>query len=245
MNRPEAAFTSCALSIRAAFSGGRSGAAHRSLPRRRACEAACPSGVQYGALLEATRDHIESNHARSPFQTFLRRIAIEKVFPFPTRMKLALWPARMAKTLGIERWLPKVAREALSLVPEGANWATLPRTSPAAGTSQRGQVGFVQGCVMSVMFGDTNRASVKLLNRAGYDVVTPGDQVCCGALYAHTGSLERARACARRNIAAVEGLELDAIVTHAAGGGSTLKNAATCSTTTRVGGPAPISSALR
>src|SRR5262245_26761566 len=63
----------------------------------RACEVACPSGVQYGALLEATRDHIEKKYQRSLFQNFLRRVAIEKVFPFPTRMKLALSPAKFLK----------------------------------------------------------------------------------------------------------------------------------------------------
>ena len=73
------------------------------------------------------------------------------------------------------------------------------------------------------MFGPTNTATVRLLNRAGYDVVTPPAQVCCGALYAHSGNLAEARACARRNIEVFEKLELDAIVTNAAGCGSTLK----------------------
>lgn len=83
----------------------------------RACEVACPSGVQYGDLLESTREHIERRYRRSPFQTFLRRIAIERVFPFPARMKLALLPARIVKKLRLEKYLPKLAREALSLIP--------------------------------------------------------------------------------------------------------------------------------
>ncbi|HZV35924.1 MAG TPA: (Fe-S)-binding protein [Verrucomicrobiae bacterium] len=199
----------------------------------RACEAVCPSGVQYGDLLEHTRDHIEKNHRRSPFQNFLRRVAIEKVFPFPSRMKLALLPARIIRLLHVEKLLPKLAREALSLVPRDLAAVKLPEVSPAIsrsvdgtnGTNATGmqRAGFISGCVMSVLFGETNAASVRLLNRAGYEVVTPREQVCCGALYAHSGQLELARNCARRNIAVFERQNLPLIVINAAGCGSTLK----------------------
>ncbi len=189
----------------------------------RACEAVCPSGVEYGALLESTRDHIEKHHARSTRQTFLRRFLIEKIFPFPERMELALRPARWIQQLGIQRWLPRALREPLALVPENANAAELPALSPAAIPTRRGRVGFISGCVMSVMFGRTNEASVRLLNKCGFDVVTPPEQGCCGALYAHGGNLEQARAAARRNIAIFEPLRLDAIIINAAGCGSTLK----------------------
>jgi glycolate oxidase iron-sulfur subunit len=188
----------------------------------RACEAVCPSGVQYGDLLEHTRDHIETNYRRSAFQTFLRRVAIEKVFPFPGRMKLALMPAKAIRAVGLEGLLPKFARDALSLVPANASEGSLPEVSPAAG-EKRARVGFVSGCVMSVMFGDTNAASVRLLNRTGCEVVTPLGQVCCGALYAHSGRLKLARESARCNIAVFERENLDAIVINAAGCGSTMK----------------------
>ncbi len=188
----------------------------------RACEAVCPSGVLYGELLEHTRDHFEKHHRRSLFQTFLRRFAIEKIFPYPGRLKLALLPAKIIRRCGAEKWLPTFAREALSLVPEKLVPVSLPEISPAVG-SRRGRVGFINGCVMSVMFGETNAASIRLLNRAGYEVVTPRAQGCCGALFAHTGNLSAARACARRNIEAFEGEIFDAIITNAAGCGSTLK----------------------
>jgi glycolate oxidase iron-sulfur subunit len=190
----------------------------------RACEAVCPSGVQYGDLLEHTRDHIESHYQRSTFQTFLRRIVIEKIFPFPWRMKLALLPAKMIRALRLEGLLPKFAREALSLIPDDASSEPLPAVSAAsAGSVTAGKTGFISGCVMSVMFGKTNAASVRLLNRAGYEVVTPREQGCCGALYAHSGQLELARACARHNIEVFEKHALNSIVINAAGCGSTLK----------------------
>jgi glycolate oxidase iron-sulfur subunit len=149
------------------------------------------------------------------------------------------------KAIGLEKWLPKFLREPLSLIPDQMSDEPLPEFSPATGGGRdggpqpsapgsasrhaedsapcRGRVGFVRGCVMSVMFGDTNAHSVALLNQAGYDVCTPGGQGCCGALYSHGGNLAEARACARRNIAEFERLNLDTIVINAAGCGSTLK----------------------
>ena len=188
----------------------------------RACEAVCPSGVQYGDLLEHTRDHFERHYRRSIPQTFLRRFVIEKIFPYPERMKWALLPAKAVRAWGVEHWLPKFAREAMSLIPEKMSSAEMPEVSPSAGPA-RGRVGFISGCVMSVMFGGTNAASIRLLNRAGYEVVVPRAQGCCGALFAHTGNLESARACARQNIETFEREQLDAIIINAAGCGSTLK----------------------
>jgi glycolate oxidase iron-sulfur subunit len=188
----------------------------------RACEAVCPSGVQYGELLEHTRDHFEKHYHRSVPEKFLRRVVIEKIFPYPARMKWALLPARMLRLAGVEKWLPKFAREAMSLIPAGFKSVPIPQVSPAIGTA-RCRVGFVSGCVMSVMFGDTNAASIRLLNRFGCEVVVPPGQGCCGALFAHSGNLEAARQSARRNIEVFEKDKLDAIIINAAGCGSTLK----------------------
>jgi glycolate oxidase iron-sulfur subunit len=189
----------------------------------RACEAVCPSGVQYGELLEHTREHIESHFRRPLLQILLRRFAIEKIFPFPGRMKLALLPAKFIRAIRAVKLLPKFARDALALVPDDASAVKLPMVSPAMTGPRKGRVGFISGCVMSVMFGETNAASVRLLTRAGYEVITPPLQGCCGALYAHSGNLERARACARHNIEVFERHNLAAIVINAAGCGSTLK----------------------
>ena len=187
----------------------------------RACEPACPSGVEYGQLLEHTRDHIEKNYSRSVFQKFLRRFAIEKIFPFPARLKLALLPARFIKALRLQWLLPKFARKSLELVPDNAKAGRL--SEVASAKEARGSVGFIEGCVMQVMFAPTNLNSVRLLNDAGWDVHTPAGQGCCGALYAHSGQLDLARECARHNIAVFEKLELEVIIINAAGCGSTLK----------------------
>ncbi len=189
----------------------------------RACEAACPSGVEYGALLEATRDHIEHHHPRPAGQRLLRRGLVEQIFPYPARMELALRPATFLKRLGLDRFLPSSLRSLLTLVPAVVTADDLPERSPATVQPARGQVAFLRGCVMSAMFGATNAASVRLLNRAGYDVIAPPGQGCCGALYSHGGNLEQARAAARRNIAAFELPGVGAIVTNAAGCGSSLK----------------------
>ena len=187
----------------------------------RACEAACPSGVEYGHLLEHTRDHVEKKYPRSLFQTVLRRFAIEKVFPFPFRMKLALLPARLLKALKLQWVLPNFIRESLELIGDNTESGRLPEISTTK--NRRGRVGFIEGCVMQVMFAKTNRNSVRLLNAAGWDVVTPKGQECCGALYAHSGQLEKARKSARHNITVFEKLDLNAIIINAAGCGSILK----------------------
>ena len=188
----------------------------------RACEAACPSGVQYGSLLEHTREHIETHHRRSLLQKLLRRVAIEKVFPFPNRLRLALLLARLIRALRLEKWLPAYARETLALLPVTLSAGELAESIPAGGQA-RGRVGLISGCVMSAMFAETNRATVRLLQRAGWDIVIPRTQACCGALYAHSGRMDLARAAARRNIQAFEREKLDAIIVNAAGCGSTLK----------------------
>jgi glycolate oxidase iron-sulfur subunit len=158
-------------------------------------------------------------------------VAIERIFPFPERLALALAPVKLARAVGLHRWGPRFIREALALVPAELDRVELPEFSPANGGNletrnpelETPRAGFVSGCAMSVLFGTTNANSVRLLNRAGCDVVTPGDQACCGALHAHSGRLDLARQCARQNIEAFERANVDVVVINAAGCGSTLK----------------------
>ncbi len=187
----------------------------------RACEVACPSGVQYGALLEETREHIEQHHRR-PLRERLWRWGIEFVFSRPVLLRMALIPARLIRAARLGWLLPRVMREALALLPPSQPATPIPVLSPAAGSPKR-QVGFLRGCVMQVLFARTNAASVKLLNQSGCDVLTPPEQGCCGALFAHSGRLDAARDCARKNIATFEAQPVDAIVVNAAGCGSMLK----------------------
>lgn len=189
----------------------------------RACEAACPSGVQYGSLLEASRDHIEKKHRRTIFQTFLRRFVIEKIFPHPFRLKLALIPARLIRAFRLQAFLPKFARDAIDLLPIGRQSREFPQVREISDRPDELRVGFVDGCVMSVLFEQTNVNSIRLLKAAGCRVIRPQSQGCCGALHAHSGKLDDARAAARRNIDAFDAANLDAIVINAAGCGSTLK----------------------
>lgn len=184
----------------------------------RACEAVCPSGVPYGELLEGTREHVAKNFQRTVFQTFLRRVFVEQVFPRPWLLKCALAPVKLARAAGLGGLLPKIA----ALVPRESQSVQLPELTPAM-AEKRGRAGMITGCVQSVFFGQTNAATVTLLHRAGYDVVTPRGQTCCGALHAHGGNLARAREVARRNIEVFERAGVDVIVINAAGCGSTLK----------------------
>lgn len=191
----------------------------------RACEVACPSGVHYGELLEHGRDFIERNHKRGFFQSYLRRMFIEGIFPYPTRLEFLLMPVRILQAFQIDRLLARIPWfRSLSFLPNLSRIASrpLPTTTLPQGT-KRLRVGMISGCVMSVLFTKTNEATIRLLARAGCEVVVPRNQACCGALFVHGGSIEKAKKFARRNIDVFEKLDLDFIIINAAGCGSTLK----------------------
>ena len=188
------------------------------------CQTACPANVRYGELLEHTRDHIEHRFKRPVLEWLWRRGFIEQVFPHPWRLKLALTPLKLIRQLGLEPALPSFVRRMTALVPADCRAVPMPVNSPTSTAVKKGRVGFIEGCVQRVMFGPTNAACMRLLNRAGFDVVTPPGQSCCGALYSHSGQLDQARQCARRNIATFENLGLDYIVIGASGCGGALKD---------------------
>lgn len=185
----------------------------------RACETACPSGVRYGELIEAARGYVEANHERGRLDRLKRKLMLA-LFPHPRRLRLALAPLRVLEAFGLLSLLRNVS----PLV------ATLPRLRwgrrlPALNVASKGErhrVGLLAGCVASVMFAETNRATVRVLNRNSCTVVIPKAQRCCGALYLHAGARAEAAACARANIDAF-GEDLGAILANAAGCGAIMK----------------------
>jgi glycolate oxidase iron-sulfur subunit len=198
----------------------------------RACETACPSGVRYGALIEAVRREIESEGLRGGLAHWVERFALREILPHRRRLALAFDLLWIAQRLGLDRLLlpllPAEAREAHALlprVPPRAERRRLPARVPAVG-EPRGRVALLEGCVMPELFGRINAATARVLARNGFEVVVPADQGCCGALQAHAGDAQTARALARRNTLAFGAAGVDAVVVNSAGCGAALRDAA-------------------
>lgn len=200
----------------------------------RACEPACPAGVQYGQLLEQARNAIADHYAYPWPVRLLRRLVFKELFPYPRRTRLlgALLKFYQVSGLrffaqksGLMHLFPSHVRELEKILPpadgRGVRSYTGERVLPASGRS-RGTVGLFRGCIMDVLFTETNRNTVKLLTAAGYEVVIPDAQTCCGALQAHSGEAELTRQLARRNIRAFKEAGVDYIASNAGGCGATL-----------------------
>jgi len=196
----------------------------------RACETACPSGVHFGHMMEEMRGTIVEQRPAP----WIARLVLQHIFPYPWRFQLAsrmlqLYRATGAQTLVrstglLNRIAPKMAAaEALMPDVELERGVVLDTHHRAEGR-KRGTVAFFSGCVMNSLMGSINKASIRLLTAAGYDVVIPGKQICCGALANHAGLRETARDMARANIAAFPVDKLDAIIINAAGCGAMLKD---------------------
>jgi glycolate oxidase iron-sulfur subunit len=198
----------------------------------RACETACPSGVEYGKLVELARAQIEQNYRRPIGSRIARNLVYRHLLPSPRRIESAARMLRLYQRSGLaslarrtgvlrlfglhnrERLLPKIDSEFF--------FGELGRFYPAT-TVRRARVALFAGCVAQVTFSELNRATIRVLQANGCDVVVPESQVCCGALAAHAGVRDVARELAATNFAAFTDGQFDAIVTNAAGCGSTLK----------------------
>jgi glycolate oxidase iron-sulfur subunit len=198
----------------------------------RACETACPSGVEYGKLVEAARAQIEQNYQRPFFSRLARDFVFRGLLPFPKRIALL---ARLlyiyqrsglqsaARATGILRMLGLAEKEKLlPAIDDNFFFSNLGRTYPAVG-QRRARVALFAGCVAQVSFSSLHEATIRVLTANGCEVVAPTGQTCCGALAAHAGVRDVARSLARINLEVFLGGEFDAVITNAAGCGSTLK----------------------
>jgi glycolate oxidase iron-sulfur subunit len=176
-----------------------------------ACVTSCPSGVQYDRLIELTRERVEEQVPRPLSQRALRAMAFA-VLPHPRVMRAALPFSRLAPF--------RAFRE---LAPPWREPVAPPRETPAAG-ERVARVGLLTGCVQSVLFGEVNRATARVLAAHGYEV-TAGYGGCCGALALHAGRREQGLELARRAVEAFRAAGAETIVTNAAGCGSHLKDA--------------------
>jgi glycolate dehydrogenase iron-sulfur subunit len=194
----------------------------------RACETACPSGVQFGQMMEATRGRIVARRGTDRLQRFL----LEYVFPSPTRFQVAAHLYELYRRSGVSSflrstdWFRRIApaqAQAEQMAPEVPLTRGVGRGSvyPAIGRA-RGRVAFLTGCVMNSYLGSVNRASVGLVQAAGFDVLVPEAQICCGALANHAGLRETARQMAQRNLEAFPLEEVEQILVNASGCGAML-----------------------
>lgn len=198
----------------------------------RSCETACPSGVEYGKLVEHARAQIEQVHKRSWWTRATRSLVFKQLLPFPSRITFAAGLLRfyqrsglqaLARGSGVLRALGLAEREKLlPCIDDSFFYRNLGKTFPATG-ERRARVAFFAGCIANVTFSKLNEATVRVLTANGCEVVVPQAQLCCGALAVHAGIRETARELARANIAAFGRDQFDASLTNAAGCGSTLK----------------------
>ena len=195
-----------------------------------ACMTACPSGVDYGKLIEATRAQIERNFARPSGEKRHRRFLFE-TFTRPNRLRRMRLPLLLyqksgmqglARGLGLLKLLPKKWRSLESLLPKLAPQEAVPEVTPAIGAKRR-RVGLLLGCVQREFFSQVNAATARVLAAEGCEVVAPQAQPCCGALLVHAGEEAGALELAKRTIDAFEGANVETIVTNAAGCGSNVK----------------------
>jgi glycolate dehydrogenase iron-sulfur subunit len=186
----------------------------------RGCETACPSGVPYGHLLEATRATLARTRpipvvGRIVLRVFATRALLVRVLWLARALRATRLPAALAR-------MPGMVGQALAML--AATEATTKRqTYTARGTGGRGTVAVLRGCVMDGLFGETNRATERVLVVNDYAIVPAPGQRCCGALHAHAGDARTARELAKANVAAFERSGAAWIAVNAAGCGAMVK----------------------
>jgi glycolate oxidase iron-sulfur subunit len=193
----------------------------------RACETACPSGVQYGRIAETARAVI--GPPGSKVTRGVLNFAFTRLLPYPRRLKLLFGLLRLYQRTGLQRFiqplLPIKLRQMDAMLPPIPRrcFDPKPETVPAIG-ERRARVAVLNGCVMPLLFGDVNEATVRVLQRNGCEVVFPKEQICCGALNTHNGETTAAKEMARRDIDVFLEAGVDAVIVNAAGCGAAMKD---------------------
>ena len=192
----------------------------------RACETACPSGVSYGRIAETAREQL--GPPGSPFARALLNLVFTRLLPYPRRLRSVFALLRLYQRTGMQRLvqplLPGKLRDMDTMLPPipAKFFRQKAMVLPAIG-ERRARVGLLNGCVMPLLFGDVNEATIRVLRRNGCEIVLPKNQTCCGALNIHNGESVAAKKMARRNIDVFLESKLDAIVVNAAGCGAAMK----------------------
>src|SRR5690625_2008890 len=201
----------------------------------RACEPVCPSGVQFGNLLEQARDAIYENHKQSIVEKTIRKIAFKHLFPHHNRIISTTSLIGLYQRSGLQKFLHKTKmmnilpenmramEKVLPNVPRKKEMKARPHLVKAISPHKK-RVAFFSGCLMDTMFMESNDATIKLLQYAGCEVIIPKTQNCCGALNGHSGEGKTAKMMAQANIEAFEKENIDYIITNAGGCGAYLQN---------------------
>ena len=194
----------------------------------RACETACPSGVKFGALLEESRHAIQKSELRKGFRNWLEHFALAWIVPHPRVLRALFVPLRWIKNVRLDRlvgaFLPASLRRGFQLLPDRiAEPFPLRSQVFSAVAPRRGRVALFSGCVMTEIYSQVHRATIRVLNANGFEVVIPKQQRCCGALHVHAGKKEFAEELLRRNASAFSD-DFDAVILNSAGCGAALRD---------------------
>lgn len=199
----------------------------------RSCETACPSGVQYGRLIEGALAQIENATRRSIPQRLARWFAYSWLLRSRILLRAVGLGLLAYQRSGLDRmmrdsgFLDSLGRlgELAQLAPQAQApffFSSIGRVFPAEGVTKH-RVALMAGCMQNVFFSRLNEATVRVLCKNGCEVTVPAEQECCGALQVHAGLRTIGREQAKKNIAALESGGFDAIITNTAGCGSVLK----------------------
>ncbi len=199
----------------------------------RACETACPSGVEFGHLMESARGQARRKYPESFSDRLFRKLILD-TFTNSGRLRLLMAPMRLYQKLGVQNFLRRSgllkllgrwgAMEAMMpMLPDASLGANFPEVTPAV-PPRRGRVSLLLGCAQHAFFPDVNLATAHVLAANGFEVVAPRGQGCCGSLYVHEGEREKGKALARATIDAFEAVSADFVAINAAGCGSVMKD---------------------